>query len=134
MTTQPSKMWLELSRDDFLDAIRRLQPARMLKSYLNKELQIGWHEGQAMFSVEGAHNFHQARGQWTGFVCVPFAMVLPYLKVPPVSDPVRLVFEDGVLQIGTTRIKARRVAISRWIILNPPSPPADDPTSTKGHR
>ena len=33
--------WLELSRDSFLHAIKRLKPGRMVKAFPAKELQIG---------------------------------------------------------------------------------------------
>jgi hypothetical protein len=38
---RPAEVWLEMTRDDFLDGLKRLKPGRMLKSYLAKELQIG---------------------------------------------------------------------------------------------
>jgi hypothetical protein len=43
--------WIELSRDDFLSAIKRLRPERMGKRFLAKTLEIGLQGEEATFSV-----------------------------------------------------------------------------------
>jgi len=42
-------MWIEIKRDDFLDAIKRLKPTRMPKSYALLELQIAFQNGEVIF-------------------------------------------------------------------------------------
>ena len=111
--TEDSSQWIQLSREDFVDAIKRLKPGRMLKSFLLRELQIGFIDGEVIFAVEGASTRRPAKGQWDGFACLAYGMLFPYLKVKPDSDPVRLTFDAGRLKIGTTRINAR------WISATP---------------
>ncbi len=101
--------WIELSRDDFVDAIRRLKPGRMLKSYERKELQIGLVVGEALFCIDGAITRRPASGVWNGFACVSYGLLLPYLKVKPEGDRVRLEFNQERLRIGSARFQ------SRWI-------------------
>ncbi len=111
---QPS-VWLEVGRDDFLKAIKALKPLRMPKAYLGKELQIGLLGGEAVFCIEGAQTRCAAKGDWEGFVCLSYGLVLPYLKVKPDGDPLRLSFEGGRLRIGSTRLTAVWISVSPWI-------------------
>jgi hypothetical protein len=117
MTEQPKDegSWLEISTDDFLDAIKRLKPGRMLKSYMTKELQIGFLKDEAVFCIEGAQTRRPARGKWNGFVCISYGMMIPYLKVKPETETVRLTFKDGRLSIGITRFKVQWIEVSPWI-------------------
>lgn len=117
MNAQPVSegSWLEISRDDFLDALKRLKPGRMLKAYLSKELQLGLFQGEAVFCLEGAQTRRPARGSWNGFVCLPYGMLLPFLKIKPETDTVRLTYIGGRLCIGTTRFKAQWIEVSPWI-------------------
>lgn len=107
--------WIELSRDDFLEAIKRLKPGRMLKSYQAKELQIGLDGEEAIFCIEGAITRRPARGAWNGFACISYGLLLPYLKVKPETERVRIVFDQGRLKIGTARFPAGWVDASPWI-------------------
>jgi len=109
---ETSAPWIELSRDDFLEAIKRLKPGRMLKSYHAKELQIGLDNGEAIFCIEGAITRRSAQGAWNGFACISYGMLLPYLKVKPETERVRLVFDQGRLKIGTARFQARWIGAS----------------------
>jgi len=102
--------WIELDRDDFLDAIRRLKPSRMLKSYQAKELQIGFDGAEVTFCIEGATTRRPAQGAWNGFACISYGMLLPYLKVKPETERMRLVFHNGRLKIGTARLQARWIS------------------------
>lgn len=115
MNAAHATAWLDITRDDFLSAIKRLKPGRMLKSYQSKELQIGFLDGEAVFCIEGAQTRRPSQGEWKGFACVPFGLVLPFLKVPPMTDTVRLSFEDGRLRIGTVRYTAKWIEVSPWI-------------------
>jgi len=117
MTEQPKDegSWLEISTDDFLDAIKRLKPGRMLKSYMTKELQIGFLKDEAVLCIEGAQTRRPARGKWNGFVCISYGMMIPYLKVKPETETVRLTFKDGRLSIGITRFKVQWIEVSPWI-------------------
>ncbi len=110
-----SAPWIELSRDDFLEAIKRLKPGRMLKSYQTKELQIGLDGEEAIFCIEGATPRRPAQGSWHGFACISYGLLLPYLKVKPEAERVRLVFDQGRLKIGTARFQARWIDTSPWI-------------------
>lgn len=110
--TAPSA-WLELSREDFLSALRRLKPRRMLKSLLSKELQIAFIEGEAVFCVEGAQTRRPAQGQWSGFACLAFGQIYPFLKIQPQGRTVRITLEGGCVCIETMRLKARWTAASK---------------------
>jgi len=110
--TEDGSQWIQLSREDFVDGIKRLKPGRMLKSFLLRELQIGFIDGEVIFAVEGASTSRPAKGQWDGFVCLAYGMLFPYLKVKPDSDPVRLTFDAGRLKIGTTSFNARWISAS----------------------
>lgn len=59
---ETSVPWIELSRDDFLEAIKRLKPGRMLKSFQAKELHIGFDNGETIFCLEGATTRRPVRG------------------------------------------------------------------------
>jgi hypothetical protein len=113
--TKDEGSWLEISTDDFLDAIKRLKPGRMLKSYMAKELQIGFLKDEAVFCIEGAQTRRPARGHWNGFVCISYGMMIPYLKVKPETENLRLTFKDGRLSIGFTRFKVQWIEVSPWI-------------------
>lgn len=107
--------WLEISRDDFLAAIKSLKPARVLKSYLSKELQIGLIDQEAVFCIEGVQVRHPAKGDWTGFASVKYGMLHAFLKVKPTDDPIRLAYEGQRLRVGTTRFGATWINVSPWI-------------------
>lgn len=109
-----SAPWIELSRDDFLDAIKRLKPDRMLKSYRDKELQIGLEGGEVIFCIDGATTRHPASGNWNGIACIAYGMLLTYLRVKPLTEHVHLVFDQGRLKIGTARFNARWIDDSPW--------------------
>jgi hypothetical protein len=87
----------------------------MLKAYPTKELQIGLDGGEALFSIEGAIIRRPASGNWRGFACLPYGMLLSFLKVKPANDPVRLELIDGRLRVGTSSFKAQWVETSPWI-------------------
>ncbi len=104
MTKQP--MWLEIGRDDFVDAIRRLKPERVLKTVLKREIQIGFDRGEAVFNVNGAETRRAAKGKWPGYVSFNFGRALTYTEVLPATDPVRLEFIDDRLRIDSSRLAA----------------------------
>ncbi len=108
-------VWLEIDRKDFLDALKRLKPGRMLKSFLTKELQIGFLKNEAVFCIEGAQTRRPAKGQWNGFVCLPYGLLLPYLKVKPDTAVIRLTYLGGRLSLGVSRYKAKWIDVSPWI-------------------
>lgn len=107
--------WIELSRDDFLGAIKRLKPQRMLKSFAHKEMQIGLFKEEAIFCIEGATTRRSASGVWDGFACVSYGLLLPFLKIKPAGDRVRLEFDQERLRIGSTRFQSRWIDASSWI-------------------
>lgn len=115
MSSTPRAVWLELSKADFLSAIRRLQPGRMAKSFLAREVQIGLVAGEAVFCVEGAQTRRPATGCWNGFVCLSYGVLFPFLKIKPDGDMVRLAYEDGRIKIGPSRMQARWIEVSPWI-------------------
>ena len=98
--------WIELSRDDFLSAIKRLRPERMGKRYLAKTLEIGLQGEEATFSVEGALTKRPAKGHWEGLVCVQFELMNSFLRVRPPNDVVRLSFDGQRLSLGSSRFPA----------------------------
>jgi hypothetical protein len=46
--------WLEIDRENFVDALKRLKTSRITKTFLHQELQIGFLQGQAVFCIQGA--------------------------------------------------------------------------------
>ncbi len=101
------KYWIEISRDEFLDAILRLKPSRMLKSYLSKDLEISYSAGAACFNVNGAKVVQPAKGEWEGIVSVKYSYGLNFTKIKPINDPVRFEFENQILKIESARIPAK---------------------------
>ena len=108
-------MWIEIKKDDFLDAIKRLKPTRMPKSYALLELQIAFQNGEAIFCVSGAETRRPARGEWKGFVCVRYGLLLPFLKIKPVADPVKIEYVDSKIKIEITKLSARWIEASELI-------------------
>ncbi len=108
-------IWMELSRDNFVHALKTLSPGRITKALMSKELQIGLVNGEAVFCIQGASTRCQASGQWNGFVCLPYGSLSPYVRVPPDKDPVRLTFETNRLKLGGSRYPARWIDASPWI-------------------
>lgn len=115
VTSPESTIWMELARDDFVDALKMLSPGRMLKSRLAQELQIGLVNGEAVFCIEGAITRCPACGDWNGFVSLAYGSVAPYIRVRPSSDPVRLTFEGQRLKLEQSRFPARWTEVSPWI-------------------
>ncbi len=108
-------IWLDLSCADFLAAIKALKPPRMPKTHALKELQIGLVKGEAIFCMEGAQTRCPAIGEWNGFVCLPYGMLLPYLKLKPPGERVRLSLENDRLRIGANKLSATWIEVSPWI-------------------
>jgi len=100
-------MWIELKRDDFLDAINRLKPKRLLKSYAILELQISFLNSEVIFCVNGAETKKPAIGEWSGFVCLRYGLLLPFLKIKPQSDPLKIEYVDAKIKIETARLTAK---------------------------
>jgi len=74
---------LDLSKADFLNAIKALKHPRMPKTHALKELQIGFVKGEALVCMEGAQTRSSAIGEWNWFVCLPYGMLLQYFKLKP---------------------------------------------------
>lgn len=107
-----STAWLELGRGDFLEALACLRPRRVSKTHLLKELQIGLVRGEAVFSMEGVESRQPARGQWGGIACMSYGMLYRFLRYPPETDAVRLVYDGRKLQLGNSRFDAMWVGAS----------------------
>ena len=108
-------IWIDLSKEDFLKAIKTLKPPRMPKTHALKELQIGLVKGEAIFCMEGAQTRCPATGEWNGFVCLPYGLLLPYLTLKPPGDRVKLSLDDGRLRIGANKLSATWIEVSPWI-------------------
>jgi hypothetical protein len=114
-TSKSTPAWLEIDRNDFVDALKRLKTGRITKAFLHQELQIGYLQGEAVFCIQGAQIRKPAKGMWNGFVCLSYGVFAPYLKVKPESQLVRLNFENGRLGLGITRLQAKWIEVSPWI-------------------
>jgi hypothetical protein len=106
MTDLAQEQWIELSRDDFLAAIKRLRPERMGKRFLAKTLEIGFRGDEATFGIEGAVTRRAATGLWEGLVCVQFEYLNSFVRVRPPNEVVRLSFDGDRLCIGSSRFPA----------------------------
>ena len=82
---------------------------------LASELQIGMDSMAAVFCVEGVETRCPARGDWQGFVRIPYRLIHPLVKVPPTTNPVRLAFSDGRLRIASMSFAADWVPVAGWI-------------------
>ena len=69
-TSKSTPAWLEIDRDDFVDALKRLKTGRLTKAFLHQELQIGYLQGEAVFCIQGAQIRWPAKGSSNGFVCL----------------------------------------------------------------
>ena len=98
-----------------LSTFRRLRPGRATKKDLASELQIGMDSMAAVFCVEGVETRCPARGDWQGFVRIPYRFIHPLVKVPPTTNPVRLAFADGRLRIASMTFAAHWVPVAGWI-------------------
>jgi hypothetical protein len=113
--SKPTPAWIEIDRDDFVDALKRLKTGRITKAFLHQELQIGFLQGEAVFCIQGAQIRKPATGLWNGFVCLQYGVLAPYLKVKPEHPSVRLTYDNGKLVFGITRLQAKWIEVSPWI-------------------
>ena len=114
-TNAQSTAWMEIGLRDFIAAVGGLRPGRATKATLASELQIGLHEMDAVFCIEGVETRCPARGHWPGFVRVPYRVIHPLSKVPPTADPVRMAFTNGRLRIASMSFAADWVPVAGWI-------------------
>jgi hypothetical protein len=109
-------MWLELASDDFVEALKRLKPKRGGKATIAQlETQISLIDGQVIFVVNGALTTCNGAGYWNGFVCLDYGFLLPFIKIKPASDLVRLEYADSKLKIESSRITATWIESSPWM-------------------
>ena len=107
--------WMEISRDDFLEAIGGLGIRRASKTNLLRTLEIGMFDNHAVFCLAGIETRCPARGDWNGYARVAYRVVHAFFKVPPARDPVRLSFSGERLRIVTMSVSAQWVGVSGWI-------------------
>jgi hypothetical protein len=110
-------MWLDLLTNDFVDALNRLKPKRRGKaSIAYLDTQISLIDGEAIIAVNGAITNCPGTGDWRGFVCVSYGFLLPFIKVKPTTERLRLEFEGGKLKIETAKITAHWSETSPWVM------------------
>ena len=105
------RMWMETCKEDFLYLIERLKPERYLDWYQKKETRIGFDAGEVSFEVNGVQVRRPAKGEWTGYVLVPYGLLMPFLKVKPASKVIAFTYENQRVGIDTKRMAARWIAI-----------------------
>ena len=115
MTDLVPEYTLTIGRKDFLSAVRAIKPKRVNAADKLSEFQFGFIDGEAVFCRHGAQTRRPARGNWPGFACCRFAMILAMLKIPPPGDPIEIRCSGKVLQIGSTKVSARWIGVSEWI-------------------
>jgi hypothetical protein len=109
-------MWLELTTDDFVDALKRLKPKRGGSVTISKlETQISLIDGEAVIVVNGALTKCPGVGDWRGFVCLSFGFLLPFTKIKPKTETLRLEYTAGKLKVETAKITAVWVETSPWV-------------------
>ena len=109
-------MWLELASEDFVEALKRLKPKRGGKVTIAQlETQISLIDGQVIFVVNGALTTCNGTGYWNGFVCLDYGFLLPFIKIKPATDLVRLEYADSKLKIESSRITATWIESSPWM-------------------
>ncbi len=115
MADTDPKYSLEISKKDFIDAIRTLKPKRINPATKQSEFQLGYIDGEAVFCINGAQTRRPARGVWPGFACFRFAFMLAVLKLPPPGPRIEIRRSGTGVQIGPTRVSARWIESSEWI-------------------
>jgi hypothetical protein len=114
-------MWLELASEDFVDALKRLKPKRGGKATIAQlETQISLIDNEAVLVVNGALKKCPGTGEWKGFVCLDYGFLLPFIKIKPATDVLRLEYQDSKLKIETSRITVTWVESSPWLTNQPP--------------
>jgi hypothetical protein len=109
-------MWLELDTADFVDALKRLKPKRGGKATIAQlETQISLIDDEAVIVVNGALTKCDGSGDWRGFVCLSYGFLLPFTKIKPNADRLRLEYADGKLKIETAKITALWIETSPWV-------------------
>ncbi len=109
-------MWLELDTADFVDALKRLKPKRGGKAAIAQlETQISMMDSEAVIVVNGALTKCPGSGDWRGFVCLNYGFLLPFTKIKPNNERLRLEYADGKLKIETAKITALWVETSPWV-------------------
>jgi len=106
-------MWIELDTKDFLDAISRIKPQKLLKRVKLQEVWIGYGEETFVLDLEGAKVTKSAKGSWEGFATISLEKLLALLKIPQSSSITRIEFADGFLKIDSSKLK------SDWFIADP---------------
>lgn len=115
MTDTAPEYTLVIRRKDFLSAVRAIKPKRVNVADKLSEFQFGFIDGEAVFCRHGAQTRRPASGNWPGFACFRFAMMLAVLKIPPPGDPIEIRCSGKTLQIGSTKVSVRWIGVSEWI-------------------
>ena len=102
-------MHMMIKRDDFLDAIKRLESKKPVgrgkKAYLTGEVGLSLAEKIAIFRVGVAKVTCPAEGAWDGEISFSFPVALSLLKVPPADLNIKIEYFEGRLSIGPIRTK-----------------------------
>ncbi len=107
-------MQMTIKRDDFLDAIKRLEAKKPVgrgkKAYLTGQIGLSLADKTAIFRAGVAKVTCLAEGVWDGEICFMFPIALSLLKVPPADPTIKIEFLGGRLSIGPIKTSG---AISR---------------------
>ena len=98
--------WLEMRRTGFLEALKAIKPTLRVASAPERQLQIGYLEGRAVFAVEGTKSSVEASGQWPGIACVRLSHFLAFLVAKPGEPLVHMSYANSKIVLGTARINA----------------------------
>jgi hypothetical protein len=97
-------MQMMIKRDDFLDAIKRLESKKPVgrgkKAYLTGQIGLSLADKTAIFRAGVAKVTCPAEGVWDGEVCLSFPIALSLLKVPPADAIIKIDYLGGRLSIG----------------------------------
>lgn len=103
-------MFLNIKANDLVIIIKSIQKTRAKrksKKFDTYMIELSYLAGLAVFVDRKLVMSTPAKGEWTGTVLFPKAMLYPYIKNNP-SDPfVKFTFNDGVISVGDDKAEAR---------------------------
>ncbi len=109
-------MWIEIKTDDFVNALKGLKPkTNSPNKLMNLEAQISYENSEALIVINGGLTKCPAKGKWQGFVCLKFGYLVPFIKIKPTSEIVKIEFEEEKIKIDSAKFSATWIKTSQWV-------------------
>jgi len=116
MTDVEADRWrILLSRDHFLSALKALKLGRRTVSNRKTQLYVALFKGEAAFCLNGTETRCAATGYWPGCAVTSVSWVLPFLKIPPIHDPVEITRIGDRIRFEGVAFPAKWVDVPSWL-------------------